>query len=139
MQIGRVIAVVLAFVALLSAAACGSNNSNSTGTPSSTTGTGTTTTTTTTGATASASIVSGATVLTTTAFSPNPITIKVGDSVKWTNNDTIVHTSTANNGQWNSGILNPGQSFTTPAFTTAGSFQYHCTIHPGMVGTVTVQ
>ena len=137
MQLGRVLAVAFAFVVLLSAAACSSNNSNSTGTPSSTT-TGTTTTTT-TGATAAASIVSGASVLTTTAFSPNPITVKVGDSVKWTNNDTIVHTSTANNGQWNSGILNPGQSFTTPAFTTAGSFVYHCTIHPGMVGTVTVQ
>jgi|SRR5215471_5032864 len=132
MQFGRVLAV--AFVVLLSAAACGSNNSNSTGTPSSTTtGTGTTT-----GATASASIVSGSSVLTTTAFSPNPIAVKVGDSVKWTNNDSIPHTSTANNGQWNSGILNPGQSFTM-MFSAAGSFQYHCTIHPGMVGTVTVQ
>ena len=134
MQIGRVIAV--AFV-VLSAAACGSNNSNSTGTPSSTT-TGTTTTTTTTGATAAASIVSGASFLTTTAFSPNPITVKVGDSVTWTNNDSVAHTSTANNSAWNSGLINPGGSFKT-TFSTAGSFVYHCSIHPGMVGTVTVQ
>src|SRR5262250_2530272 len=121
MQIGRALGV--AFVVLFSAAACGSNNPNSTLTPSSTT-TGTTTTGTTTGAATPASIVSGASFLKATAFSPNPINVKVGGSVTWMNNDSVAHTSTANNGAWNSGLLNPGQSFTT-TFNTAGSFQYH--------------
>jgi plastocyanin len=54
------------------------------------------------------------------------------------NNDSIAHTSTANGGAWNSGTMAPGASFST-TFSSAGTFQYHCTIHPGMVGTVTVQ
>jgi plastocyanin len=39
---------------------------------------------------------------------------------------------------WNSGILNPGGSFPFK-FTTAGTFTYKCTIHPGMVGTIVAQ
>jgi plastocyanin len=58
--------------------------------------------------------------------------------VTWTNNDTVAHTSTADNGQWNSGSIAPQGSFSR-MFPTAGSFTYHCAIHPGMVGTVTVQ
>jgi plastocyanin len=133
MQIRRVLAVAL----LLAAAACGGNNSNSTPAPSST---GTTTTGgTTTGATTTVTMPIGASGLTTTAYAPNPVTIKVGDSINWVNNDSIAHTSTANNGTtFNSGIINPGASFRA-TFTTAGSFPYHCTIHPNMVGTVTVQ
>jgi plastocyanin len=141
MQIRYVLAVAL----LLSAAACSSNDSNSSGAPSSTgttSGTttgGTTTGGTTTGATTTVNIPVGASVLTTTAFAPATVTIKVGDSVNWVNNDSIAHTSTATSGAaFNSGIINPGGSFRA-TFTTAGSFPYHCTIHPGMVGTVTVQ
>jgi len=138
MQIRRVLVVA----ALLAAAAC-SSNSGSSSSPSSTTGTTTGTTSgstsgSTSGASTTASIVSGAAGLTTTAFSPNPISVHVGDSITWVNNDTIAHTSTANGGAWNSGVINPGQSFKT-TMSTAGTFAYHCTIHPGMVGTVTVQ
>jgi plastocyanin len=64
--------------------------------------------------------------------------VAVGTTVTWTNNDTTAHTSTADNGQWSSGSLAPGQSFST-MMSTSGTFTYHCTIHPGMVGTVTVQ
>jgi len=135
MQIRHVLAVAF----LLAAAACGSNNSNSSAAPSSTGTTGGTTTTTTTGATTTVNIPIGAAGLTTTAYAPNPVTIKVGDSVNWINNDSIAHTSTANNGTtFNSGTISPGGSFKT-TFTTAGSFPYHCAFHPGMVGTVTVQ
>jgi len=84
------------------------------------------------------SIVSGASGLTTTAYAPNPITVAVGGTVTWKNNDSVTHTSTANGGAWNSGNMAPGASFST-TFSSAGSFQYHCTIHPGMVGTITVQ
>jgi plastocyanin len=84
------------------------------------------------------SIVSGASTLTTTAYSPNPLNVTVGTTVTWTNNDNTPHTSTANSGQWSSPAIGPGGQFST-TFTSAGSFTYHCTIHPGMVGTVNVQ
>ena len=84
------------------------------------------------------SIVNGATVLASSAYAPNPVTIAVGGSVTWTNNDSVTHTSTANNGAFSSGAIAPGGQYTT-TFNTAGSYAYHCTIHPGMVGTVTVQ
>jgi plastocyanin len=82
------------------------------------------------------SIVGGASTLTTTAFAPNPITVAVGGTVTWTNADNTAHTSTG--ASWNSGSIPPGGKF-SQTFTSAGSFAYHCTIHPGMVGTVTVQ
>jgi len=82
------------------------------------------------------SIVSGASILTTSAYSPSPVTVAVGGSVTWSNNDNIAHTSTGPN--WNSGSINPGGKFTT-TFSAPGTFTYHCTIHPGMTGTVTVQ
>ncbi|HEY1912578.1 MAG TPA: plastocyanin/azurin family copper-binding protein [Vicinamibacterales bacterium] len=76
--------------------------------------------------------------MTTTAFAPNPITVSVGGMVTWTNNDSITHTSVANAGAWSSGSIAPGGTFSM-TFPAAGSFPYHCSIHPGMVGTVTVQ
>jgi plastocyanin len=84
------------------------------------------------------SIVRGALTLTTTAYAPNPIGVPVGGAVTWTNNDTTTHTSTADGGTWNSGSIAPGGTFTM-TFSTVGSFRYHCTIHPGMIGTVNVQ
>jgi plastocyanin len=86
----------------------------------------------------SVSIVAGASTLTTTAYAPNPIVVPVGGTVSWMNNDTTTHTSTANGGTFSSGSIAPGATFST-TFAAAGSFPYHCTIHPGMVGTVTVQ
>ncbi len=84
------------------------------------------------------SIVRGAAGQTTTAYAPNPITVAVGGSITWTNNDNTSHTSTANNNSWNSGVIAPGGKYTM-TFASAGSFAYHCTIHPGMVGKVTVR
>jgi plastocyanin len=83
-------------------------------------------------------IVSGASTRTTTAYAPNPVTLAVGGTITWVNNDNTPHTSTGDNGAWNSGSISAGATFTR-TFSTAGSFTYHCTIHPGMVGTVTVQ
>ena len=84
-------------------------------------------------------------------FQPATLTIAVGDTVTWTNTDTIPHTTMAGAGQmdmpamampsplWDSGNLNPGQSFSF-TFHQAGSYPYHCHYHlPGMVGTVIVQ
>ena len=136
MQIRHVLAVVL----LLAAAACGSSDTTPSPalTSTGTTG-GTTTGGTTTGATTTVNIPVGAAGLTTTAYAPNPVNIKVGDSINWVNTDSIAHTSTANNGtSFNSGTIAPGASFKA-TFSTAGSFAYHCAFHPGMVGTVNVQ
>jgi len=83
------------------------------------------------------SIVSGSSDLTTTAYNPNPVSVAVGGTVTWMNNDNTAHTSTADNGSWNSGSISPGGSFSM-TFPAAGTFTYHCTIHPGMIGTVNV-
>jgi plastocyanin len=74
--------------------------------------------------------------MTTTAYAPNPMTVAVGTSVTWHNSDNTTHTSTS--GSWDSGGIAPGGSF-SHTFSTAGSYTYHCTIHPGMTGTVVVQ
>ena len=84
------------------------------------------------------SIVSGASTLTTTAYAPGTVTVAVGGTVTWTNNDDTAHTSVATNGAWNSGIIAPGGNFSR-TFSSAGTFPYRCSIHPGMVGTVNVQ
>jgi len=82
------------------------------------------------------SIVAGSSNLTTTAYAPNPVTISVGGTVTWINNDAVAHTSTSN--QWDSGTIQPGGRFSR-TFQTAGSFPYRCTLHPNMIGTVDVQ
>jgi plastocyanin len=84
------------------------------------------------------SIVTGASTLTTTAYAPNPVNVAVGATVRWMNNDTTTHTSTANGGAWSSGAIAPGGSFSM-TFQSAGTYPYRCTIHPNMIGTVTVQ
>ncbi len=79
------------------------------------------------------------------AFNPNTITVRVGTTVMWMNNETsaIPHTVTsgtpsAPSGMFDSGTLNPGQSFQF-TFTTPGTFAYYCRIHgAAMTGTVTV-
>lgn len=84
------------------------------------------------------SIVNGATELTTTAFAPNPIDVATGATITWMNNDTRTHDSTSNDGSWASGPIAPGGQFSR-TFSSAGTFPYRCTIHPGMVGTVNVR
>ncbi len=99
-------------------------------------------------ATVAVSIVSGAGVpysgyasgsTSVFGFSPGNLTVVIGvnNTVTWTNNDITIHTVTANNGAFNSGYLNTGQTFTY-TFTSPGVYEYHCQIHPWMVGYVTV-
>jgi plastocyanin len=72
------------------------------------------------------------------AFAPNPITINVGDTVTWTNMDTAPHDVTSQGGPFASQTLNTGDTFSFTA-TTPGTFEYICTIHPYMQGTLIVQ
>lgn len=71
------------------------------------------------------------------SFSPATITIHVGDSITWTNVGKQPHSATANNGSFNTGILQPGQS-ASHTFTTPGTYTYYCLVHPWMHGTVVV-
>jgi LPXTG-motif cell wall-anchored protein len=70
-------------------------------------------------------------------FTPASITIHVGDTVTWTNSGPSAHTATANNGSFNTGVLQKGHS-ASHTFTTAGTFTYICSIHPFMHGTIVV-
>src|ERR1043165_1930556 len=64
--------------------------------------------------------------------------ITVGDTVTWTNNDSAPHTATSATAVFDTGTLTTGLSgsFT---FTSAGTFPYHCSIHPFMTATVIVE
>lgn len=72
------------------------------------------------------------------AFNPASVSVAVGATVTWTNNDSIAHTVTADDGSFDSGPIDPGKTFTF-TFTKAGTFSYHCSIHPNMTAQVTVQ
>ena len=72
------------------------------------------------------------------AFGPASLTVSSGDTVIWTNNDTVAHTVTASDGSFDSGTISPGDTFTF-TFSTAGSFDYVCSFHPNMMGTIVVQ
>jgi plastocyanin len=101
-----------------------------------------TTTTTTAGAATTSSQAGGAggtqVTIQNFAYDPATITVHVGDTVTWTNKDSVNHTVTADNGEFSSDPLGQGATFSF-TFTKAGSYPYHCTIHPYMTGTVVVQ
>jgi plastocyanin len=69
---------------------------------------------------------------------PDPVTIGVGTTVHWTNESARErqHTTTSSTGLWDSGVLDPGQSFNF-TFNTPGTYTYLCTIH-GFTGTIIV-
>jgi plastocyanin len=82
------------------------------------------------------------------AFSPNPVEVKVGGNVTWTNKDTQAHTVVSGTGgadpnkgkEFDSGLttlIQPGKSF-SHKFMTAGDIPYFCQIHPAMVGKIDV-
>lgn len=73
------------------------------------------------------------------SFSPNPATVTVGQRVAWRNSAGQVHTATQNNGSFDTGNIDSGSQSNAITMGTAGSFGYHCAIHPAMVGTVNVQ
>lgn len=72
------------------------------------------------------------------AFNPASVTVSVGDSVTWTNADGVAHTATADDASFDTGNIAAGGSDSI-TFATAGSFPYHCAIHPAMTGTITVE
>ena len=71
------------------------------------------------------------------AFAPATLTVKVGTTVTWTNHDEEPHTVAASDGSFHSPGMGTGATF-SHTFSTAGKFDYVCSIHPMMHGTVVV-
>jgi plastocyanin len=75
------------------------------------------------------------------SYNPNPIEIKVGDTMTWINSDSSPHsvTSSSNDGSitFDSDVLRRGETFSF-TFDKEGQYPYLCTLHPSMVGTVVV-
>ncbi len=77
-------------------------------------------------------------VIANLAFDPAAITVPTGTTVAWTNDDAVPHTVTSTDGAFDSGIFDPGGSFSF-TFNEPGSFAYICQLHPQMQGTVTAE
>jgi plastocyanin len=125
-----------------------SGNVTTTTSTTSTTAAPSAATTTTTTAAATLNIPQGASVQGNPAYDPNPLTVKVGDTIAVNNKDTAPHTVTngkdatdPNMGKlFDTSIINAGDS--AEIVTTGmkpGEYPYHCSVHPYMTGTLTVQ
>ena len=73
------------------------------------------------------------------SYAPNPVSMRLGQTIAWRNADSITHTATQDSGGFNTGSVAAGATSAATMMNTAGTFAYHCTIHPGMVGTINVQ
>ena len=124
----RRILLVLCAVVALAAAGCGGNDDDGGSSSGSTS--------------APAAASSGGDVaikMQNIAFDPKAVTVKVGQKITWTNDDTTDHNVTADSGaDFKSDNFGKGATFEfTP--DKAGTIKYECTIHPGMTATITVQ
>lgn len=119
-------------LALLACTACGSSYSSPTPTPSPTPDP------TPGGPTSAVTIQAGAEALGTRAYSPPDLNVAVGTVVTWTNSDSVDHTTDSDGAVWRSGVIRARGTFAV-TFGIAGTFPYHCSIHPGMVGRVIVK
>ncbi|HSS59316.1 MAG TPA: plastocyanin/azurin family copper-binding protein [Solirubrobacteraceae bacterium] len=130
----RRILLALCAIGALAAAGCGSSNKSSTSSGSSTPAASSST------AAASSSSSGGgvAIKMQNIAFDPKDVTVKVGQKVTWTNDDSVDHNVTSQSGESiKSDNFGKGATFSfTP--TKAGTIKYVCTIHPGMTATLTV-
>lgn len=70
-------------------------------------------------------------------FSPSTLSIRMGDRIRVTNKDSAPHTFTDQNGSFDSGRLSQDQSKTL-TFTAKGNFDFYCSVHPVMTGTLRV-
>lgn len=71
------------------------------------------------------------------AFDPAELTVTVGSTVTWTNEDGAAHTTTSDDGLWDSGRLGQGGTYGR-VFDQAGGFSNYCAIHRSMRGTIVV-
>jgi plastocyanin len=71
-------------------------------------------------------------------FSPNPVTVPAGTTVRWTNQDDIPHNVVSGDKSFKSKVLDTDETFTY-TFTKPGTYTYFCSIHPKMTGKIVVQ
>jgi plastocyanin len=71
------------------------------------------------------------------SFNPGQMTVPQGTTVTWTNEGPSPHTTTADDGSWDSGTLQQGEDFSF-TFDEPGTYTYHCSIHPDMTASVKV-
>jgi hypothetical protein len=71
------------------------------------------------------------------SFQPSTITVPVGTTVAWINHGSAEHTVTFEDGTFNSGNIAGGSGF-KHVFLQPGTYSYHCSIHPNMIGQVVV-
>lgn len=70
-------------------------------------------------------------------FEPATLSVVAGETVRWFNDDSVPHTVTASDRDWDSGHLAIGEAYER-RFDKPGSYPYVCLYHPGMVGTIEV-
>jgi len=120
----------LALVAVIALAACGSGATATTNVPASAAA-----------AVACAKVDTAGTVkveIKDFSFKTEPVQAKVGDTITWTNNDTAPHSAALDDGSCPTDTIQPGTSGNLK-FTVAGTYPYHCAIHPTqMKGTIVV-
>jgi len=151
-RVGLTVLLAVLVAGGLFGAACGSSSNNNTPTPPAATSTkaaGATTAPTKAATSATTAAAGSPTAAGTAAastsvtikdfqFTPATVTIKVGGAVTWTNDGPSTHDVTADDGSFKSGSLATGKTYTR-TFDTAGTFDYHCGIHPTMKAQVVVQ
>jgi plastocyanin len=72
------------------------------------------------------------------SYVPRTLTIQAGQTVEWVNDDAQPHSATADDGSWDSGELDQGQSWSSQ-FANPGTYRYHCDEHEFMKGTIVVK
>ncbi len=78
------------------------------------------------------------TVIRSMTYPRKRIEIAVGTTIEWTNQDPLAHTVTADDGSFDSGLIQPGDKWRY-TFTAPGTFDFYCTPHPFMKGVVVVK
>jgi plastocyanin len=71
-------------------------------------------------------------------FAPQRVTVKAGTTVTWTNNDDIPHALASTTKAFRSKALDTDDKFSF-TFTTVGVYEYFCSLHPHMTGTIVVE
>lgn len=71
-------------------------------------------------------------------FGPRTVTVEAGTKVVWTNEDNAAHTASANDGSFDTGTLDRGESGRV-ALDEPGTYAYICEFHPFMTGTIEVE
>jgi plastocyanin len=69
-------------------------------------------------------------------YAPAELNAKVGDTIAWVNNDILIHTATARNGDWD--VIIPVKKTVNVVLKRAGTIDYYCKYHPNMKGRIVV-